>query len=276
MSTTALVKALLAFGNQEVPPQLPEAPRPKRAQEEEEHEVDDEDEMDDVVVGGARVALPVAQGGSAKGKGKGTASSDEANLAALSIDSTSRPVTTATTTTTNSRDLKRLLRSSEHVVNVLDEQGKEEVRVLTSWKMQDFAYKRDPCPFPTRARGLFTEKLQVGKGKGEEGAKPKDQEKSKGEEYRIVARGYDKFFNVGEVSWTQVRLFFLFRFQFLRKVRRLTELSSLVGEHTPARFRSVRADAKIQRLHHLHRRLITSRHPRHFEAQYRRPPIRRD
>lgn len=51
--------------------------------------------------------------------------------------------------------------------------------------MADYAYKRDPCPFPTRARGLFTEKI------GEE-------------DYRIVARGYDKFFNVNEVSWTQV------------------------------------------------------------------------
>lgn len=55
--------------------------------------------------------------------------------------------------------------------------------------MADYAYKRDPCPFPTRARGLFTEKVE---GRAE------------GDEYRIVARGYDKFFNVGEVSWTQV------------------------------------------------------------------------
>lgn len=51
---------------------------------------------------------------------------------------------------------------------------------LTSWNMSDYAYKKDPCPFPTRARGLFTS------------------------DDRIVVRGYDKFFNVGEVSWTKV------------------------------------------------------------------------
>lgn len=51
---------------------------------------------------------------------------------------------------------------------------------ITSWKMQDYAYKRDPCPYPTRARGLFT----LGK-------------------HRMVARAYDKFFNVDEVTWTK-------------------------------------------------------------------------
>ena len=57
---------------------------------------------------------------------------------------------------------------------------------IRSWRMDDWAYKRDPCPFPTRARGLFTETVDG--------------------QHRIVARGYDKFFNVGEVSWTKVRL----------------------------------------------------------------------
>lgn len=54
---------------------------------------------------------------------------------------------------------------------------------LTSWHMQDYVYKQDPCPYPTRARGLFTT------------------------QDRIVVRGYDKFFNVNEVSWTKVRSF---------------------------------------------------------------------
>ncbi|KPV72607.1 uncharacterized protein RHOBADRAFT_29768 [Rhodotorula graminis WP1] len=56
--------------------------------------------------------------------------------------------------------------------------------------MADYAYKREPCPFPTRARGLFTERVRGGDGDGGEA------------EYRIVARGYDKFFNINEVSWT--------------------------------------------------------------------------
>ena len=49
---------------------------------------------------------------------------------------------------------------------------------LTSWKMNEHLYSKQPCPFPTLARGLFT--------KGNE----------------IIVRGYDKFFNVGEVPWT--------------------------------------------------------------------------
>ncbi|KAJ2799160.1 tRNA ligase, partial [Coemansia helicoidea] len=54
---------------------------------------------------------------------------------------------------------------------------------LVSWKCNEFLYKKDPCPLPTRARGLFT-----GGHEGDE---------------TIVARGYDKFFNIGEVAWTK-------------------------------------------------------------------------
>lgn len=74
----------------------------------------------------------------------------------------------------------KLLKHTDHVV---ENNGPGEAYKVTSWKMQDYAYKRDPCPYPTRGRGLFT----VGKD-------------------RIVARAYDKFFNVDEVSWTKVRL----------------------------------------------------------------------
>jgi tRNA ligase len=88
--------------------------------------------------------------------------------------------------------LRKLLKSTQHSIKVDREDGTREEKVLTSWKMADYAYKRDPCPFPTRARGLFTE--QVGE-----------------DEYRIVARGYDKFFNVNEVSWTQVSPRYLHR-----------------------------------------------------------------
>ena len=84
------------------------------------------------------------------------------------------------------KKLSKLLKHTDHIVpssatSRQDERGKE--YRLTSWKMQDYMYKRDPCPYPTRARGLFT----LGKE-------------------RIVARAYDKFFNVGEVSWTKVIL----------------------------------------------------------------------
>lgn len=61
---------------------------------------------------------------------------------------------------------------------------------LRSWKMNEFKYYDVPSPFPTLARGLFTQELEKG-----------DQVK-----HRIVARGYDKFFNIGEVPWTHVRI----------------------------------------------------------------------
>ncbi|KAI0311399.1 RNA ligase-domain-containing protein [Amylostereum chailletii] len=60
---------------------------------------------------------------------------------------------------------------------------------IESWKMNEFKYYVVPSPFPTLARGLFSTKLAK-KGKSREGR------------YRIVARGYDKFFNIGEVPWT--------------------------------------------------------------------------
>ena len=88
--------------------------------------------------------------------------------------------------------LGKLLRHTDHAVGGATDRGdaasddandavSQETYTITSWKMQDYAYKRDPCPYPTRARGLFT----VGKE-------------------RIVARAYDKFFNVDEVTWTKV------------------------------------------------------------------------
>lgn len=61
---------------------------------------------------------------------------------------------------------------------------------VTSWKMNEYKYYDIPSPFPTLARGLFTRKFE------EDGRKT----------YKIVARGYDKFFNIGEVPWTTVRL----------------------------------------------------------------------
>ena len=60
---------------------------------------------------------------------------------------------------------------------------------VESWRMNEWKYYDIPSPFPTLARGLFTV-----------------EENGEGPRYRIVARGYDKFFNIGEVPWTNVRL----------------------------------------------------------------------
>jgi tRNA ligase len=81
---------------------------------------------------------------------------------------------------------------------------------VTSWKFDEFQYSRIPCPFPCMARGLFS--TEPGKGKGGRGKGPGGDRTSSdngvdGEgrpRYRIVIRGYDKFFNVGEVPWTMV------------------------------------------------------------------------
>ncbi|KAJ2076399.1 trna ligase [Coemansia sp. RSA 988] len=54
---------------------------------------------------------------------------------------------------------------------------------VTSWKCTEYLYKKDPCPLPTKARGLFTG-IQDG-------------------EKAIIARGYDKFFNIDEVVQTK-------------------------------------------------------------------------
>jgi tRNA splicing ligase len=61
---------------------------------------------------------------------------------------------------------------------------------IRSWKMNEFKYYDVPSPFPTLARGLFTREM------------PGEQEDEK--RYQIVVRGYDKFFNIGEVPWTTV------------------------------------------------------------------------
>ena len=70
---------------------------------------------------------------------------------------------------------------------------------VRSWKMSEFKYYQVPSPFPTLARGLFTTLVPDSEDSGEEGSG----------RYRIVARGYDKFFNIGEVPWTTVSQFTL-------------------------------------------------------------------
>lgn len=154
---------------------------------------DADGEEEEVTVGGVRsVTRPTLNGtppnvvGKVEkkvGKGKGVV----IDLGGLSLES--RVPSPAPTVP---KSVKGLMRTSTHIVTLEAPDGKVE-RTLTSWKMADYAYKRDPCPFPTRARGLFTEEVQ-----GQTGEK----------EYEIVARGYDKFFNVDEVSWTKVSALF--------------------------------------------------------------------
>jgi len=66
---------------------------------------------------------------------------------------------------------------------------------VRSWKMNEFKYYQVPSPFPTLARGLFSIERHS-ENAGSEGTPGS---------HRIVIRGYDKFFNIGEVPWTTVR-----------------------------------------------------------------------
>ena len=81
----------------------------------------------------------------------------------------------------------KLIKSSDYAAPEAPEM------TIRSWKMSEFKYYDVPSPFPTLARGLFTTEV-------DEGGKRSGKEK----EYQIVIRGYDKFFNIGEVPWTTV------------------------------------------------------------------------
>lgn len=83
-----------------------------------------------------------------------------------------------------SKQDKKLIKCSNYQTPAIPEM------IVQSWKMNEFKYNVVPSPFPSLARGLFTTKV------GEPG---KDELA-----HRIVARGYDKFFNIGEVPWTTV------------------------------------------------------------------------
>lgn len=68
--------------------------------------------------------------------------------------------------------------------------------------MDEFKYGVHPSPFPTLARGLFTRRVTPG-----ESADIEDPDEFSGKgKHVIVARGYDKFFNIGEVPWNSVSL----------------------------------------------------------------------
>ncbi|WVQ72813.1 hypothetical protein IAR50_002373 [Cryptococcus sp. DSM 104548] len=98
------------------------------------------------------------------------------------------------------RDLQltdpKAIRATTHIYpsSLYAPQGEYRDRKIVSWKMTEHMYYKKAQIFPTLARGLFTEGLEEGDSMppGAEG----------GEE-RIVLRGYDKFFNVGELAWTE-------------------------------------------------------------------------
>ena len=68
---------------------------------------------------------------------------------------------------------------------------------IRSWKMAEVHYYDVPSRFPTLARGLFTREIP---GDSQEDGKVSTTS-------QIVARGYDKFFDIGEVPWTTVSFF---------------------------------------------------------------------
>ncbi|KAK4702767.1 tRNA ligase, partial [Phenoliferia sp. Uapishka_3] len=175
--TTELVRALYSFGHLDSPEEHPD--------------LDEEEE--ELTVGGLTAQSKSSKPEVAETKGKGKVKVKGGNKngkTAEGVTSELEKLDVKKKEPASAKSLKGLLRSSTHTIQLpAEEEGGQAVeRVLTSWKMADYAYKRDPCPFPTRARGLFTEKV------GGDGT---------AEEYKIVARGYDKFFNVNEVSWTQ-------------------------------------------------------------------------
>lgn len=104
---------------------------------------------------------------------------------------------------------KKLVKSTVH-----DAPADPSIKIR-SWKMDEFKYGVYPSPFPTLARGLFTRKVvedASGEPKNDAADEEEDAESSNTGARRkhvIVARGYDKFFNIGEVPWNSVNAFAL-------------------------------------------------------------------
>jgi len=106
---------------------------------------------------------------------------------------------------------------------------------IRSWKMNEFKYYDVPSPFPTLARGLFTREM----------AGEQEDEKR----YQIVVRGYDKFFNIGEVPWTTVCFDWLSSSFFLFKKK-----YSLVAFTSNTYGCTVHPFVEIKWMYHLHSR----------------------
>lgn len=218
LTSSELVKSLYNFGFEDnsiaSTSTLPSIITPKRTKEEQ-AEIDElAKDQDEIRVDGIKSQSnsqiqEKVQVENIKGKGKSSKGKKGKKSTTVSIpideELNSLSIEDSTNSTSNLKpikSLKGLLRSTIHTITVPSSNGGEPIkRELTSWKMADYAYKRDPCPFPTRARGLFTEKIERVKNSSEQSVEGEGEGE---DDYRIVARGYDKFFNVGEVSWTHV------------------------------------------------------------------------
>ena len=77
-------------------------------------------------------------------------------------------------------------------------------RYITSWKMTEHMYFNANNQFPTLSRGLFTEEVREGEEVPQGAERYEGQWDGERKRARIVARGYDKFFNIDEVAWTNV------------------------------------------------------------------------
>ena len=127
-------------------------------------------------------------------------------------------------------------------------------RRITSWKMTEHMYFNANNPFPTMARGLFTEELEDCDEAPSETSRADlewDAAEEIGRRHRIVARGYDKFFNIDEVGWTNVSRPFIFS-----AGNRLT-LRQVVGGHADSYAAALSPNTQIQRLSDPHRRVVT-------------------
>lgn len=128
--------------------------------------------------------------------------------------------------------------------------------IVRSWKMNEFKYYDVPSPFPTLARGLFTRWIAEAEG-------PEDTPGAG--RHAIVARGYDKFFNIGEVPWTNVRdrsgIFdFILAFSNVNCPQ--------VGSFGKTYRATVRPYPQIKWMHHLHCRSHSNQAHRHLKAFY--------
>ena len=143
-------------------------------------------------------------------------------------------------------DLYRLSNKSPKLVRFHDYDAPSDPSIcITSWKMNEFKYHDVPSPFPTLARGLFTREL------------PKD---GKEHQYQIVARGYDKFFNIGEVPWTDVSTILCSRDTPI--IRVLT-----VVFYASSYWTRLHAVPKVERMHHFHCSPILVQTDRNFETR---------
>jgi tRNA ligase len=128
---------------------------------------------------------------------------------------------------------------------------------VESWKMDEFRYYDIPSPFPTLARGLFTTKLD---GKMDNGDRW----------YRIVARGYDKFFNIGEVPWTTVSPISFPTYTTAPSIApspcALFTRFCLVELSAPGDQGTIYSHAQVERLHYFHLIALPRQTPRMLQA----------